>query len=724
MNCLRTGFAAALTLASAWFAFAGVGFAVGEVMGDLQPVSLTFAREKIAFPSPAAYGNDTVTYASLSALAPRLGASLGWIQETQTARVAGAAVVVYVTIERPVALVNGREKAMAAAPLLIRGQTYVPLTDFVGFFGYETRKDSGRFSADVYLPAAKVTGLRLEGDVGRQVLVVETDRHVEYRSFTLVNPDRFVLDLKGAKAEPGEHRVAGAGVIRQVRLSQFDGATVRVVVDLERLVGFKVTQATAPDRIAVGFNLAVTAVQAAGFPAGDGGATGDPGPDRSMTPGPPFGPERVRVSATGPMKYTLRYLDSPRRIAVDVGDATLAAPAEERVLGGGLAQVMRVSQLDSGTVRLVLEVPDGVVARDLTPPQPAQAASGQLEFGLLAEVSRVEVRPPDEPPDNKQRGQAYMVEIGSAGTTLPAEVEIIPAGAAAGKSGSAVEFTINEAALSVPYDVVGPAIGPIRGIRAIQTDPVTIKVRIDLEPGATAELAPSPGNDAQRTSTIRVLVRRAPEPTHGGAEAGSAGSPGAGAGVAAIGTRVVVLDPGHGGVDVGSIGPQGTLEKDITTDVTRRVQVALESRGVKTLLTRPNGDVSVGLTQRAAMANDVQAAALVSIHANWFAENYARGTETYYQQGDERSHRLAEAIHGRLVAALGTVDRGLKPAPGFVVLKQAMVPAVLVEVAFLSNDNEEKLLGQPEFRQTAAAAIAEGIVDFLGNGVQAPDGNR
>lgn len=697
--------------ASILVAAAGVGMA-GAPQDDLKPVTLTFKGEKVDGPSPAAYeatspsstakGDKPVIYASLSLLSPRIGATLGWLSDSRTVRVATETVVAYLTIGRTVALVNGHEKTLDAAPILIRGETFVPLVNFVRLFGYEARWDESTGTADVFLPVAKVMGVSVDNDRGHQLLVVETDRPVEHRSFILVNPDRFVLDLRGARLDKSDRQLVGQGVIRQVRLSQFDATTVRVVADLDRLVGYTVTHSSAPERIQVVFNHAVTGVR---FQA-DGKTVGS-----SV-------PERLVVDATGPIRYTLHYLDTPRRIVLDIEGATLALPAAEKVVNSTFVRSLRQSQLDGSTVRLTLDVVEGVAARDVTP---QDNPPGRLELGLLAEVNQVAVHPLDDPPDEPGKAseaeRTYAVEISSAGNTLPAGVDIHKSEVGAdGGSRKTVELVIDGAALAVPYDLVAAGVGPVLGVRATQADADSVKVSIELDADAKWQLAPSTGSEDAKTDSVRVLVRGGPPPptvprTNQAARAAS-------------GQNIVVLDPGHGGVDVGSIGRQGTLEKDITTDIARRVQTVLEARGIKTQLTRSDGNVFVGLQERAAMANALQAQALVSIHVNWFAENYAKGTETYYRQGDDRSRALAEEIHGRLVAALGTVDRGIKPAPGFVVLKQATVPAVLVEVAFLSNDNEEKLLGQPEFRQTAAVAIADGIAAFLRDGVQAPGAVR
>jgi N-acetylmuramoyl-L-alanine amidase len=202
------------------------------------------------------------------------------------------------------------------------------------------------------------------------------------------------------------------------------------------------------------------------------------------------------------------------------------------------------------------------------------------------------------------------------------------------------------------------------------------------------------------------------------------------------GPRPVVIDPGHGGDDVGARSPTGVMEKEVTLVVARRLARILESRGRAVRLTR-DGDQGRALTDRTALANRLDATVFISLHANasTVSDEAAAATAALENragsQADERSpldlilwdlaqaevlnesSRLALAVQGRLNARLGLRDRGVKQAP-FVVLTGATMPAILVEVGFLSNPSEAERLIQPESQQQLAEAVAAGIEDFLG----------
>jgi N-acetylmuramoyl-L-alanine amidase len=222
--------------------------------------------------------------------------------------------------------------------------------------------------------------------------------------------------------------------------------------------------------------------------------------------------------------------------------------------------------------------------------------------------------------------------------------------------------------------------------------------------------------------------------------------------------RAVVIDPGHGGDETGAVGPGGLLEKDVTLDIARRLAAVLgRDPGIRPVLTR-TGDTLVALDERAAIANHEKAAVFVSIHANSSRATGARGSETYYLSlaasdkladavareenaspdtaggltGEgapspdldfilwdmaqtahlNESAALAESIQDELNALLHTENRGIKQAP-FRVLVGATMPAVLVETAFISNDDEAKELARPDFRQSIAEAIARAVESYL-----------
>ncbi len=277
---------------------------------------------------------------------------------------------------------------------------------------------------------------------------------------------------------------------------------------------------------------------------------------------------------------------------------------------------------------------------------------------------------------------------------------------------------------------LGPRFASYRAAPPISTG-ANAELAIELMP-ATAEssAAPPPAVPAAPASDL---------PVFGGAPGSS--------------IRTVVIDPGHGGDQAGVKGPGGGLEKDIVLAVARRLKAAVEGRlGVRAILTR-EGDANPDADTRAAIANNNKADLLISLHANGSPRAAVRGAEIYFldldRYGEEaRRHseadrevlqvygggarefalvdwELAQAAHvADSTAFAGFVEQHLRGAPRLqrvAVMKGPMrplaganMPAVLIEMGYLSNPDEEKALASPEVQQGIAQALTESVIAFRG----------
>jgi N-acetylmuramoyl-L-alanine amidase len=229
--------------------------------------------------------------------------------------------------------------------------------------------------------------------------------------------------------------------------------------------------------------------------------------------------------------------------------------------------------------------------------------------------------------------------------------------------------------------------------------------------------------------------------------------------------KTIVIDPGHGGLDVGAKGKFGNLEKTVTLAISQKLKTLIEQNmAYRVLLTRDK-DIDISLENRSALANNNDAVLFISIHANG-SFRPATGAETFYMSLTDRdeetrklaylennssqlekriadeakddvtmilwdmaqaayikqSARLAEAIQGELPAlltmegrpsrSLAVENRGIKQAR-FKVLTGVACPAVLVEVAFISNPEEEQKLINEAFQTSVAQAIYRGLVSYM-----------
>lgn len=222
--------------------------------------------------------------------------------------------------------------------------------------------------------------------------------------------------------------------------------------------------------------------------------------------------------------------------------------------------------------------------------------------------------------------------------------------------------------------------------------------------------------------------------------------------------KIIVIDAGHGGKDSGAVGPNNEYEKDVTLNIAKYLQMNLKSLGYEVYLTR-NNDTYITLKERTKIANKRNADLFVSIHANATVKeraNYAKGIETYFlsparsdrakgvaalenkedmdamesfndqdlvltllnRSKTVQSQKFAIDIQSHILYQVrknygkSIVDNGVREAP-FWVLVGAQMPAVLIEVGYISHPEESKILIREDYQQDVAIGIAEGITAYF-----------
>jgi N-acetylmuramoyl-L-alanine amidase len=293
----------------------------------------------------------------------------------------------------------------------------------------------------------------------------------------------------------------------------------------------------------------------------------------------------------------------------------------------------------------------------------------------------------------------------------------------------------------------------VQAIRAVETGAA---IAIDLGPRFTAfRASDSPGDRGAGRITIDVPVQTTEAAPPAGAGAAPPAQPAEAPPLLDLapagGLRTIVIDAGHGGDDGGARGPQGTAEKDVTLAVARRLKASIEARlGSRVILTR-DGDTAVGLDERAAVANNNKADLFISLHVNASVRPSAAGAEVFYLsledygeqarrafQGAgealpvfgggareinviqwelaqashiEESGTLASFVEDSLRQRVAMSPRALQQAP-LRVLVGANMPAVLVEMGFVSNPDQEKQLASDAFQSSIVQSLVDSIVRF------------
>ncbi|MEE2636539.1 MAG: N-acetylmuramoyl-L-alanine amidase [Acidobacteriota bacterium] len=311
-------------------------------------------------------------------------------------------------------------------------------------------------------------------------------------------------------------------------------------------------------------------------------------------------------------------------------------------------------------------------------------------------------------------------------------------------------------------DLVTPDLVPDELLRTIRGDETSARLTLQLGEsfgGYGVSSAPALGGSSEVVIELNPLVVSPTVPPLPTAPQTAEASPGdTNTDLPAIAdlsqsqtVRAVAIDPGHGGADTGSAGPEGTLEKDVTLSVARRLRNAIQRQlGLRVVLTR-NDDTDVSLDERAAIANNNRADLFISLHANASMRETAVGAEVFYlSQGEYanttsetlsnsgqpvpvagggsrvldvvpwemtqlrfigRSEHWAQTITDALSLLLPMSPRGLQQAP-FRVLVGANMPAALIEMGFLSNPDQEVQLSSSTFQDAVVNGLLRSIVRY------------
>lgn len=189
--------------------------------------------------------------------------------------------------------------------------------------------------------------------------------------------------------------------------------------------------------------------------------------------------------------------------------------------------------------------------------------------------------------------------------------------------------------------------------------------------------------------------------------------------------KIIYLDPGHGGPDGGAVGKE-LMEKEIALKITQIARDYLQEQGALVILTREHDEdlasddtkgysrrKSEDIRKRVEMINNSEADLFLSIHLNAIPSPKWRGAQTFYDRKYQENEAIAKFIQDELRRNLKNTDRKAKTISGVYLLKHVKKPGALVEVGFLSNPQEEKLLASEEYQMKVAASIYNGILRFF-----------
>lgn len=459
---------------------------------------------------------------------------------------------------------------------------------------------------------------------------------------------------------------------------------------------------------------------------------------------------RVAIEVSGEFSFTSDRLHNPERIFFDLEHTRLAlkgGKANNITVGDGLVKQVRFAEKRPGTIRVVLDLEEGVesTASQLSNPErlmielragKAGRTTSKVEPPAATKPEPAKAEPPTQPmaqpvPEPKLPAAKPENKRAEKTTAERADDEAVP----------------TSTAVSVKT-LVPPVFASIAGASPTKVSakilPLPQVTEIDVQP-ATAATTPA----KEPVRPLRELPANLPEP-----KAAARNSNGERSLTRVLGLKLnrVVLDAGHGGHDQGTRSKSGLLEKDLVLDVTKKLAVLLRERlGTEVVLTRSD-DTYLSLEERTHLANDAKADLFLSIHANSSPVKNVAGVETFYlnfntgredtelaarenatsersiadlkdvvskitlrakvDESREFALRIQNVLHSAAVKQnKDAKDRGVKRAP-FVVLIGAEMPSVLAEIGFLTNTRDEALLKGDDYRDRLAEALYQGIAGY------------
>jgi len=399
-------------------------------------------------------------------------------------------------------------------------------------------------------------------------------------------------------------------------------------------------------------------------------------------------PDLVRVKITGsaPLSYSAGLLKNPARVYVDISNADLFAAEQQIAVNEGDLVSVRASQhsLNPDMVRIVLDVKKDDVQYS--------HRTGDGDRSVVIDI-------PSAPLPAPRPGEAVTVNAirlerrSDSMCTLIVEANGAPVASLTRRS-DPPQAIIELSNVRLGAERVEGSHPVVTSATAEQTGENAARIVLDLRGPQSVALA-------RRPRGLCALI-----------------------GGVSLSDVTVVLDPGHGGRQPGALGPSGLMEKEVNLDIGRRTEKLLSQAGARVIMTRTDDsslipvasrdDLRRELRMRADVANRTNADLFVAIHCNSSGSRMRRtGSETYYCT--PRSLGLAKVMQQVLVEELKLRDGGIHTR-NFVVVSEAPMPAVLVEIAYLNDPTEEALLGSPEFRQRAAQAIANGVSRYAEEG--------
>lgn len=680
---------------------------VDERTMKLYTVNMTLDNQYLASDVPPVlmeYQQQYRTLVPVAAVAAYTGAHVSWDGDREEVTLTKGDKTILLKINSAIVMVNGEEKVLPSqVPAKIvtyqnRGRTMVPVA-FVGQeLGLDIGWDGDTRTVKITTPEPVVpapaeepdspekptigTGdfiiedisVALQGDVPE--IRIKSGGEVSYSTAHLTDPDRIVFDFNDSllmvtenqKVQPDNTvRVSAPNnpYLTGVRSSQFDinPNIVRLVMDMKQPIGYEVSFDENRQEMVIRLINYVDNVRLEQFNTR----------------------EVVVIEGGDVSNYNTMHLENPHRLVVDIKESVLNPGRKilDQVIGGRMIERVRVSEFkpdhhydpDDKIVRVVVDLNRKLNKNDLF----IQQENGRLRVHLEGE--------PDQGYQYEETGwtSSRLTFFGENSVDYRVDVEA---------NGEMLKVTMPADNMNVPFELLDVDDVMLEFIQTTRSsNGRELIANIHLKPGVSAT--------ANGLENARDLVLNFTNSNLKYRE------------------KLIVLDPGHGGSDPGAISATLKMnEKDINLEVAQEAKRLLEAEGFRVYMTRRD-DTYVSIQDRAAVANQLRADLFISIHSNSATRADIKGVETLYypsekEPTDFRNNKfLAEIFQNEMVRALGADSHRINAREKLVVLRETSMPAIITEIGFMSNVEEERLLATSEYRRLAAEGVYRAAIRYF-----------
>ncbi len=648
---------------------------------QLNSANLLFGGKDIISDVPSVIFENR-TLVPVSFIVKRLGAKTSWNRDTDEATITTPDKTIVLKINSSTATVNGKKVTLPdGVPAKLMGyqenyRTMVPLRFVSKELGMDVNWDKDTRTAIVDYPKQDIVGVEYKKNGLIPQLSIKASGMVEFTTLYLPGSqyggsDRLVVDIPNTYFNINDNNVEvkdgffkeyiGENGITAMRGSIFEvepRSVTRIVVDLEKTKGYNAYFDKETNEIKVDFLNNVKNVEV----------------DKKLNT------EMVVISTDEPPVYNI--MDLGNRVVVDVLNAqTEFSKPEIPVSRGGISRIrtapfkpdINYNENDK-IVRIVLDLEEGQTAENLY----IESAENDIYIYMN---------------DKPLKGFDYFSKSYNESLLELALQE---------EGEYSIDFNDNTRELILKLDK--------DSMELIDTE-----LEIDDE---VVEAIDIDGNRSSKYNYITLKLAKGTKYenlTDGQSELISVLFTNSAIEQSKYEGQVIVLDAGHGGHDSGAIGSVLKVkEKNVALDTVLRLDKLLRDAGFTTVLTR-NNDTFIELRDRSDIANGLNVDAFVSVHYNAHSDKAVSGVQVlYYPNEPTRDNKtFARIVQNEMLKELKAVDRYIIERPNLSVLRHTEMPAILTEMAFLSNQTEEALANTEEYRQKAAQALFNGITKYF-----------